>query len=88
MFSDFYSKLDDQAKKKLEPRKNFADSFLKIIGDASLASMNNQNVLRTLLTENKARRLNDEVFLFLKGHPLSHTLDLRASEDLKKAIEK
>ncbi len=88
MFSDFYSGLDDQAKKKLEPRKNFADSFLGIIGDASLASITNQNVLRTLLTENKTRQLNADVFMFLKGHPLSHTLDsIRGMEDLTKAIE-
>jgi hypothetical protein len=50
--------------------------------------MHEDTVLRKILAENKARQLNDEVFMFLKKHHLSHTFgDLRASEDLRKTVE-
>jgi hypothetical protein len=88
-FLDFYrEKIDAKAKKNLESRKVAAESFLAIIDEVSFASMHEDTVLRKILAENKARQLNDEVFMFLKNHRLSHTFgDLRASEDLRKAIE-
>jgi hypothetical protein len=88
MFLDFYKEeLDDNAQKKLGPRKIIAENFLALIDKVSLTSIHDKNVLRTLLADNKARQLNNEVFMFLKGHPVSHTLEfIRALEDFKKAI--
>jgi hypothetical protein len=89
MFLTFYKeKLDDNAQKKIEAQKNIAEYFLTLIDKASFASMYNTTVLKNVLSENKARQLNDEVFMFLKGHPLSHTLgNPRALKDFMKVIE-
>jgi hypothetical protein len=90
MFLTFYNeKLDQKAQKKMEAYKNIADNFLALIDKTSFASMHDTTVLKKVLSENKARQLNEEVFLFLKAHPLSHTFgDSRALKDFIKAIEK
>lgn len=91
MFLTFYKEeLDQNAQKKLEARKNIAESFLALIDKVSFTSMHNTTVLQNLLTENEARKLNDEIFSFLKNHALSHTFyDLRrVLEDLNKVADK
>lgn len=90
MFLTFYNeKLDDSAQKKIEAHKKIAENFLALIDKVSLTSMHNTTVLRNILIENEARRLNNEVFTFLKAHPLSHTFrGSRPFEDLKKVTEK
>jgi hypothetical protein len=91
LFLTFYKeKLDQSAQKKIEAHKKIAENFLALIDKVSFASMHNTTVLLNILSENKARLLNDEVFTFLKSHPLSYTFDdlIRALEDLKKVTEK
>jgi uncharacterized protein YukE len=82
--------LDHKAKKKIESRKDIAESFLVLIDKVSFTSMHNTIILQNVLTENEARQHNNEVFAFLKNHALSHTFDdlIRVLEDLKKATEK
>lgn len=89
IFLSFYKeKLDQNAQKKLEPRKNLAVSFLALIDKVSLSSMQDTTVLQKLLAEYKARQLNDEVFKFLKNHHISDSLDFSiALEDFKKALK-
>jgi hypothetical protein len=88
-FLDFYKEtLDDNAKIKLKSRKDAAESFLAIIDKISFTSMYNDTVLSKIVSENKARQLNEEVYLFLKNHPSSYTFGaLRALEDLRKVTE-
>jgi hypothetical protein len=91
LFLAFYKeKLDQNAQNKIKAHKKIAENFLALIDKVSFTSMHDTTVLMNNLTENKARRLNDEVFTFLKSHHLSHTLDnyIRPLEDLKKATEK
>ncbi len=89
MFLSFYNQeLSDNERKIFETHKNIAESFLVIINKTPLTSIHNTTVLRKVLTENKARQLNEELYMFLNSHPLSHTFgDSRALEDLMKAIE-
>lgn len=89
MFFNFYKEeIDDKAKKKLEPRKKLANAFLAIIDDAPYIFLDSRTILRNVLAENKARHLNEEVFQFLKTHPLSHTFgDPRALKDLRKVVD-
>lgn len=90
-FLTFYNeKLDQNAQKNMEAHKNVAQSFLTLIDKVSLISMHNTTVLHITLSENKARQLNNEVFTFLKKHPLSHTFKdiARLLEDLEKVIIK
>lgn len=89
MFLTFYNeKIDQKAQKKLEAYKNIADNFLAVIDKTSFASMYHATVKKKVLSENKARELNEEVFLFLKAHPLSHTFrDSRTLKDLMKVIK-
>lgn len=91
MFLNFYKEeLDQNAQKKLEVRKNIAESFLALIDKVPFASMHNTTVLQNLLTKNAAQALNDEVFTFLKNHALSHTFDNleMVLEDLNKVDDK
>jgi hypothetical protein len=89
MFLNYYKEeLDDNAQKKIESHKHIAEYFLRLIDKASFASMHNTTVLHNVLAENKARQLNDDVFTFLKNHPLSHTFgDFRALQDLRKITD-
>lgn len=68
--------------------KNTAESFLALIDKVSFTSMQDTIALQKLLTEYKARQLNDEVFEFLKSHRISENLDFSmALEDFNKALE-
>jgi hypothetical protein len=89
LFLDFYrEQLDQNAQKKLEPRKNLAESFLALIDKISLTSMHDTTVLQKILSENEARKLNDDVFTFLKNHRLSNSLYFtKALEDFNRALE-
>lgn len=90
LFLAFYKeKLDQNAQKEIESYKNIAQNLLAIIDKVSITSMHNTTVLQNILTENEARRLNNEVFTFLRSHPLSCTFDdlIRALEDLNKIIQ-
>lgn len=90
LFLTFYEEeLDQNAQNKVEPHKKIAENFLALIDKASLSSMYNTTVLQNLLTENEARRLNDEVYTFLKAHPLSYTFrNSEALVDLSKVTER
>lgn len=71
LFLAFYKeKLDQNAQNKIKAHKKIAENYLALIDKVSFASMHNTTVLQNILTENKARRLNDEVFTFLKSHHL------------------
>jgi uncharacterized protein YukE len=89
LFLTFYKEeLDQNEQNKIEPHKKIAENYLALIDNVSFASMHNTTVLQNILTENKARRLNDEVFRFLKAHPLLHTFrNTKALDDLRKVTE-
>lgn len=90
MFLTFYKEeLDQSAQKKIESRKILAENYLALIDKTSFTNMHDTTVLKKILSENKARKLNDEVFSFIKDHPLSHTFgDSRALKDFMKVVEK
>lgn len=91
LFSGFYNeKLDKKSQKKLETRKNLAEAILKITAHKPLTFMHDTTGLQKLLAENDAQELNDEVYIFLKNHPLSYTFSdlIRELEDFNKAIDK
>lgn len=88
LFSSFYNEeLDQKSQKKLETRKNLAEAILKITAQKPLTSMHDTTGLQKILAENEARKLNEEVYNFLKNHPLSYTFsDIRAFDDLMKVV--
>ena len=96
-YKDYYGKflyfykeeLGQNAQKKVESHKDIAENFLALIDKVSLTCIYNTAVLKNVLAENKARKLNDEVYTFLKAHPLSHTFgNSEALGDLEKVIDK
>lgn len=89
MFLTFYKEeLDQNAQEKMVVYKNIAEDFLALIDKTSFTSIYDNTVLKRVLAENKARHLNEEVFLFLKNHPLSHTFgEPRALKDLRKVFD-
>lgn len=92
MFISFYEeKLDGKTQKKMSLRKKTADAILEFVnnGNASATSMQATNTLKRILAENKARQLNEEIYVFLKNHPLSYTFSgIKALMDFDKAFGK
>ncbi len=89
MFIQFYNEeLDDEGRKKLKTRKDVAESFLSIIYNASFTKMHETLVLTEKMADNRAKKLNEELFHFFKEHPLSRNFNLsKAGNDLDKAIQ-
>lgn len=88
MFIDFYNEeLDNNGRNKLKKHKDAVDVFLSIINDVSFTKMQERTVLTDKSAENKAIRLNEELFQFFKNHPISRAFDFsKAIDDLEKAI--
>ncbi len=90
LFLNFYKEeLNEVSKKKLNNHKNAADAFLAILSEVSFTFMHDTTVLNKKLDEDRARNFNDDVYIFLKNHPLSNTFghELKPLKDFMKAIE-
>ncbi|MGD9365697.1 MAG: hypothetical protein PVH87_08390 [Desulfobacteraceae bacterium] len=89
MFINFCKKkLNTREQQRLASRKEVAEAFLAVINDVSITSMQNTLMFTERLYKNKAKGLNEELFLFFQKHPLSQNYDMiRAIKDLRKAIQ-
>jgi hypothetical protein len=88
MFIGFYKeKLNIQDQKRLASRAEVAEAFLAVINDISLTSMHNTLLFRERLYDNKAKALNEELFLFFQNHPISRYHNSKAAKDLENAIQ-